>query len=136
MQKMSPTPLRKSSGRVSSEASWQEERQQKVSEGHPEQIECTPTDPSLEFDTFEVVRVRMVEALEGHGYDLLQAERIALYVVEGAKPVSRLLKVTARESAPAHEEVLEALGNVLHEVPALEKAKRLFLHIDEAPERD
>src|SRR3712207_2720026 len=65
-----------------------------VSREEPEQVRCTPTDPSIEFDVLEVVRVRLVEALTAGGHELIEAERVALYVVECARPVSKLLKVT------------------------------------------
>jgi hypothetical protein len=88
---------------------------------------CTPTDPSIEFDFFEVVRVRLVEALTAGGHELIEAERVALYVVEGARPVSKLLKVTTGSQPAAHEEVREVLERLLDEVPALEKARRIML---------
>lgn len=102
-----------------------------MSREEPEQVRCTPTDPSIEFDVFEAVRVRLVEALTAGGYELIEAERVALYVVEGARPVSKLLKVTTGSRPAAHEEVREALARLLDETPALEKARRIMLRLEE-----
>lgn len=99
-----------------------------MSESDPGQVRCTPTDPSIEFDILEVVRLRLVESLTGSGgYGLIEAERIALYVVGCARPVSKLLKVATGAEPPVHEVVLEALSRVLDEAQALEKARRLML---------
>jgi hypothetical protein len=104
-----------------------------VSESDPGLVRCTPTDPSIEFDLLEVVRLRLVESLTGGGsYGLIEAERIALYVVGCARQVSKLLKVTTGAEAPSHEDVLEALSRVLNEAQALEKARRLMLRAGES----
>lgn len=98
-----------------------------MSEDDTAQVSCTPTDPSIEFDVLEVVRQRLVEALVGDGHGLIDAERVALYVVSCARPVSRLLKVVTGPGPASHAEVLEALSHVLDEAPALEKAHRIML---------
>jgi len=98
-----------------------------VSESDPPQVRCTPTDPSIEFDVFEVVRLRLAEALTGAGYGLIEAERVALYVVAAARPVSKLLKFATDPRSPSHEKVLEALSRVLEEAQTLEKARRIML---------
>lgn len=103
-----------------------------MSESDPGQIRCTPTDPSIEFDILEVVRLRLVESLTGRGgYGLIEAERIALYVVGCARPISKLLKVATGAEPPSHEDVLEALSSVLDEAQALGKARRLMLRAGE-----
>jgi hypothetical protein len=95
-------------------------------------VRCTPTDPSIEFDLLEVARLRLVESLAGvGGYGLIEAERIALYVVGCARPVSKLLKVATGAAPPSQDEVLEALWGVLDEAQALEKARRLMLRAGE-----
>ena len=90
-------------------------------------IRCTPTDPSLEFDVFEVVRVRLARALMRRGHGEVDAERAALYVVEGLRPASRLLKTLTGDSPPGDDEIEEALAALLEEVAALEKARGLIL---------
>jgi uncharacterized protein (DUF2236 family) len=107
-----------------------------VSSEEPGQVRCTPTDPSIEFDVFEVMRVRLVEALTASGHELIEAERVALYVVGAARPVSKLLKLTTRSQPAAHEEVREVLARLLDEVPALEKARRIMLRLEEGAEGD
>jgi uncharacterized protein (DUF2236 family) len=102
-----------------------------LSQEEPGQVRCTPTVPSIEFDVLEVVRIRLVEALTASGYELIEAERVALYVVGVARPVSKLLKVTTRSQPAAHEEVREVLERLLDEAPALEKARRIMLRLDE-----
>lgn len=100
-----------------------------MSEQTPTGITCTPTDPSLEFDAFEAVRLRLANALCARGYELVEAERIALYVVELSRPVAHLLNVLGAVNPP-EEDILDALGKVIDEAPALEKAQQLLLRID------
>jgi hypothetical protein len=107
-----------------------------LSQEEPGRFRFTPTDPSIEFDVLEVVRVRLVEALTAGGYELIEAERVALYVVGAARPVSILLKVTTGSQPAAHEEVREALGRLLDEAPALEKARRIMLRLEEGTTGD
>jgi hypothetical protein len=91
----------------------------------------TPTDPSLEFDTFEYIRSKLTDAFVEEGRAPLEAAKIALYVVQGVRHVPKLLRVFTAEKAPTLEGILEALVPVLDESHALEKAKRLILHLDE-----
>jgi hypothetical protein len=102
-----------------------------MSEGDPSQVRCTPTDPSIEFDVLEVVRLKLVETLTRGGYGALEAERVALYVVGCARPVSKLLKVLTGPGRGSQEQVLEALSHVLDEAPALEKARRIMHGLEE-----
>jgi hypothetical protein len=102
-----------------------------VSKKEPTEVNCTPTDPSLEYDVFEMVRLRLAGALERRGYDEIEAERIALYLVEVSRPVSHFLRVLTRVRPPEDEEIVEALSKVLDEYEALEKARLLLLKVDE-----
>ena len=88
------------------------------------------TDPSLEFDVLEMARQRLVEVFIGEGHERLEAEKIALYIVEGLQHVPKLLNVLTRIKAPARDEILEALSPVLNEASALDKARRMMLHAD------
>jgi hypothetical protein len=92
----------------------------------------SPTDPSLEFDILEIVRTRLVDALKERGYDLLGAEKIALYTTEGVRCIPKFMKVMTRAEPAKTEEIIEALGRMLDETPALEKAKRLLLRQEDA----
>lgn len=91
----------------------------------------TPTDPSLEFDTFEYMRSRLTDAFVEGGHEPLEAAKIALYVVQGVRHVPKLLRLFTVEKTPTLDEILDALGPVLDEAPTLGKAKRLLLHLDE-----
>jgi hypothetical protein len=86
------------------------------------------TDPSLEFDVFELARQRLVEVFTAGGRERLEAEKIALYIVEGLQHVPKLLNVLTRIKQPEEAEILDALGPVLNEVGALDKAKQMLLH--------
>jgi hypothetical protein len=102
-----------------------------VSEKEPTAVSYTPTDPSLEYDLFEMVRLRLAGALERRGYGEIEAERIALYLVEVSRPVANFLRVLTRVRPPEDEEIVEALGKVLDEYKALEKARCLLLRAGE-----
>ena len=86
------------------------------------------TDPSLEFDVFEMARQRLVEVFITEGHERLEAEKIAVYIVEGLQHVPKLLNVLTRIKLPEHTEILEALGPVLAEAGALDKARRILQH--------
>ena len=100
-----------------------------MSEKDPRNIEITPHDfSSLEFDVLEMARLRLVEALMSRGHPALEAERIALYVTQGLRNAPNFLRVVTRLEAPPPAEILEALGPVLEEAYALEKAKAMLLY--------
>ena len=88
------------------------------------------TDPSLEFDVFEMARQRLVEVFISEGHERLEAEKIAVYIVEGLQHVPKLLNVLTRIKLPGQTEILEALAPVLAEANALDKARRMLLHED------
>lgn len=92
----------------------------------PSEVRCTPTDPSLEFGLFELVRLRLAEALTRGGYAPFLAQKIALRVVQGVRPASRFLKVLTRPDRPDDEEILEALTRTLDEAPALGEAAQML----------
>ena len=84
------------------------------------------TDPSLEFDVLEMARQRLVQVFCDGGHERLEAEKIALYIIEGLRNVPKLLNVLTRIKAPSQDEILNALGPVLEEATALDKAKLLL----------
>jgi hypothetical protein len=98
-----------------------------VSEKEPTEVSYTPTDPSLEYDVFEMVRLRLAGALERRGYGEIEAERIALYLVEVSRPTSHFLRVLTRVKPAEDDEIIGSLGKVLDEHEALEKARLLLL---------
>jgi hypothetical protein len=93
------------------------------------------TDPSLEFDIFEMLRHRLVQVFISGGRERLEAEKIALYIVEGLQHVPKFLNVLTRLKAPTQSEILDALGPVLDEAHALEKAKQMLLHVETEAEK-
>lgn len=93
-------------------------------------LRCTPTDPSLEFDLFETVRRRVAEALTRRGYEAVEAERAALYLVEVSRPVANFLKVLTRDGRPEDEEVVNVLAKVIDALPAMVKAQQVLLKVD------
>ena len=54
-------------------------------------------DTSLEFDMFEDIRRKLVEVFVREGRARLEAEKIALYVVQGVRDVPKLLTVLTEE---------------------------------------
>lgn len=84
-------------------------------------------DTSLEFDMFEDMRRKLVELLVAEKYERLEAEKIALYVIQGVREVPKLLSALAEIRGGARREVVETLHAVLENAWALEKAKALLL---------
>jgi hypothetical protein len=84
-------------------------------------------DTSLEFDMFEDMRRKLVELLVAERYERLEAEKIALYVIQGVHEVPKLLSSLAKIRPEARAEVLETLHAVLENAWALDKAKALVL---------
>ena len=85
-------------------------------------------DNSLEFDMFEDMRRRLVEVLVSEGRERLDAEKIALYVIQGLREMPKLLKMLSESRSHSRVEILAALGLVLDNAGALEKAKELLLY--------
>ena len=88
-------------------------------------------DNSLEFDMFEDMRRRLVEVLVSEGRERLDAEKIALYVVQGLREMPRLLKILSESRSHPRAEILSTLKLVLENASALEKAREMLLGIDE-----
>jgi hypothetical protein len=88
-------------------------------------------DNSLEFDMFEDMRRRLVEVLVSEGRERLDAEKIALYVVQGMREMPRLLKMLSESRSHPRAEILATLKLVLENASALEKAREMLLGLDE-----
>ncbi len=102
-----------------------------MKQSDPDRYYSTPTDPSLEFDILEIARLTLAEGLINAGRPALEAERIALYAIEGIRHVPKLLHVLTRMQSPTPAEIIEALSPVLDEAFALEKARSLF-HLEDS----
>ncbi|MDT5122043.1 MAG: hypothetical protein QOC96_1525 [Acidobacteriota bacterium] len=89
-------------------------------------------DNSLEFDMFEDARRRLVELLVTEGRERLDAEKIALYVVQGMREMPRFVKMLSESRTHTRAEILSTLMLVLENASALEKARIMLLELDEA----
>ncbi|HEX8178905.1 MAG TPA: hypothetical protein VF525_05115 [Pyrinomonadaceae bacterium] len=87
-------------------------------------------DTSSEFDMFEDVRRKLTEMLVREGRDQLEAERIALYIVQGVRDVPKFLARLAEAADDERAKVLPLLYIVLDNAAALERARRLLLDVD------
>jgi hypothetical protein len=90
-------------------------------------------DTSSEFDMFEDVRRKLTEMLLREGREQLEAERIALYIVQGVREVPKFLARLAETNADERAQVLPLLYLLLDNATALERARRLLLNIDQDP---
>ena len=88
-------------------------------------------DTSLEFDMFEDARQRLVAVLISHGRDRLEAEKIALYVIQGLRDMPRLITMLSETRNHSPAKVIEALALVLDNASALEKARALLLGLED-----
>jgi len=80
---------------------------------------------------FEDMRRRLVEVLVSEGRERLDAEKIALYVVQGMREMPRLLKMLSESRSHPRAEILATLKLVLENASALEKAREMLLGLDE-----
>lgn len=83
-------------------------------------------DNSLEFDMLENARRRLVEVLVSEGRERLDAEKIALYVVQGLREMPKLVKVLSEHRSHSRDEILDTLALVLENATALDKARKLL----------
>jgi hypothetical protein len=86
---------------------------------------------SLEYDLFENMRRRLARLLAAEGREEIEAERIALYIMQGVREVPRLLNALASKNTP-DAETRDILNLVLDGAASLERARLLLLGIDEA----
>lgn len=82
--------------------------------------------PSLEFDRFEDIRRVLADVLVADGLPLIEAEKIALYVVEGMRDMAKLTAMLAHSSSRTHQEILLTLLRVLDSAQAFDKARVLL----------
>jgi hypothetical protein len=87
-------------------------------------------DNSLEFDMFEDMRRRLVEILVSEGRERLDAEKMALYVVQGMREMPRLVKMLSESRSHPRSEILATLRLVLENASALEKAREMLLGLE------
>ncbi len=91
-------------------------------------------DDSLEFDMFEDVRRRLVEFYQKEGRERLEAEKIALYLVQGIRETPKLIAMIAEAESHTRQEISDCVTAVLDNAAALEKARAILLGLDEQKE--
>lgn len=86
---------------------------------------------SLEYDLFENMRRRLARVLVAEGREEIEAERIALYVMQGVREVPKLLNALA-SSNTSDAEARDILNLVLEGADSLARAHAVLLGTDEA----
>ena len=86
---------------------------------------------SLEYDLFESMRRRLARLLAAEGLEGIEAERVALYVMQGVREVPKLLNALA-SSNTSDAEARDILNLVLEGAASVERARALLLGIDES----
>jgi hypothetical protein len=87
-------------------------------------------DNSLEFDMFEDVRRKLVEFFQSEGRERLEAEKLALYLVQGIRETPKLIAIVAEADSHPAQEVNDCIVSVLENASALEKARAVLLGLD------
>jgi hypothetical protein len=87
---------------------------------------------SMEFDLFEDMRLKLTRALVGGGREELEAERIALYVMQGVREVPALLNALASDHTNDGE-TRRRLQLVLDNAVSLDRARTLLLGVGDEP---
>lgn len=86
---------------------------------------------SLEYDLFENMRRRLARVLAAEGREEIEAERIALYIMQGVREVPKLLNALA-SSNTSDAETRDILSLVLEGSDSLARAHAILLGLDEA----
>jgi len=89
------------------------------------------SESSLEYDLFENMRRRLAHLLADEGREEIEAERVALYIMQGVREVPKLLNALASRNT-SDAEARDILNLVLEGAASLERARALLLGIDEA----
>jgi hypothetical protein len=87
-------------------------------------------DNSLEFDMFEDARRRLVEVLVSEGRERLDAEKMALYVVQGLREMPKFIKMLSESRTHPRSEIMTSLKLILENASALEKAREMLLNLE------
>lgn len=91
-------------------------------------------DNSLEFDMFEDVRRKLVEFYQREGRARLEAEKLALYLVQGIRETPKLIAIIAEADSHSSQEINDCVTAVLENATALEKARLVLLGLDNPKE--
>ena len=87
---------------------------------------------SLEFDLYEDMRRKLTRALVGGGREEIEAERIALYVMQGVREVPALLNALASDRTN-EAETRRLLELVLEHAASLDRARALLIDRGDEP---
>lgn len=87
-------------------------------------------DNSLEFDMFEDVRRKLVEFYQREGRERIEAEKIALYLVQGIRETPKLIAMIAEAESHSSQEINDCVASVLDNATALEKARAVLLELE------
>lgn len=88
-------------------------------------------DNSLEFDMFEDVRRRLVQFYQSEGRERLEAEKLALYLVQGIRDTPKLIATIAEADSHTQQEISECITSVLENASALVKARAVLMGLDD-----
>lgn len=87
-------------------------------------------DSSLEFDMFEDLRRKLVEFYQREGRERIEAEKLALYIVQGIRETPKLIATLAEADSHTSQEINQCIASVLDNASALEKARAVLLGLD------
>ena len=87
---------------------------------------------SMEFDLFEDMRRKLTRALVVAGREEIEAERIALYVMQGVREVPALLNALASDHT-TEGEARRLLELVLENAVSLDRARALLIARGDEP---
>ncbi len=87
-------------------------------------------DNSIEFDMYEEIRRKLSQHLIDHGKSMIDAERIALYTVQGIRAMPKLMTVLSQTSVHQDAQISQALRDMLEGALPLTKARAIFMSED------
>ena len=84
-------------------------------------------DSSIEFDMYEEIRRKLSAYLIGQGKSMIDAERIALYTVQGIQAMPKLLTLLSQTDVHQNAQISTAFRDTLEGAVPLSKARAIFL---------
>ncbi len=97
-------------------------------------MDRNPDESSLEFDMFEDMRRKLVEFYQAEGRERLEAEKIALYLIQGIRETPKLIAILAEADTHTRQEISDCITSVLDNAVALEKARVMVQGAEAQPE--
>ncbi len=87
-------------------------------------------DNSIEFDMYEEIRRKLSQHLINQGKSMIDAERIALYTVQGIRAMPKLMTVLSQTSVYQDAQISQALRDMLEGALPLTKARAILISED------